>query len=105
MYSSPLDVQDDTPVVTSVVWSATNPFTPGTSLHFAMPGAGHADLAVYDVSGRLVRCLLDGALSAGPHETSWDGRDDGGRDVASGVYFARLQTDALSASTKMVLVR
>jgi len=105
MYSSPLGVQDEPAVVTSVVWSAPNPFTPGTSLHFVMPEAGHARLAVYDVSGRLVRRLLEGAMSAGPHETSWDGTDDGGREVASGVYFARLETEALSASTKMVLVR
>ncbi len=105
MYSSPLGVQDDDPVVTSVVWSAPNPFTPGTSLHFVMPDAGRADLAVYDVSGRLVRRLVGGTLPAGSHEISWDGADDGGRDVASGVYFARFDTGALSASTKMVLVR
>ncbi len=105
MYSSPLGVQDGPTAVTSVVWSAPNPFRPGTSLHFVMPDDGRADLAVYDVSGRLVRRLLDRALPSGPHQVSWDGTDETGRDVASGVYFARFETDTLSASTKMVLVR
>ena len=105
MYSAPLGVQGEPAPVTSVVWSAPNPFTPGTSLHFVMPEAGDADLTIYDVSGRVVRRLVSGALPAGPRDVSWDGTDDEGREVASGVYFARFAAGAVTASTKMVLVR
>ena len=64
-----------------------------------------ASLRVYDVSGRLVRTLVDGALAAGDHEVLWRGRDDGGREVASGVYLYRLEADGVSESRPMVLVR
>ncbi len=105
MYTEPVGVQDDPVAVTSIVWSAPNPFTPGTSLHFTMQEAGRVRLAVYDVSGRVVRRLLEGDVAAGRHETSWDGTDGEGRAVAGGVYFARLEAGTASASTKMVLVR
>ncbi len=63
-----------------------------------------ARLVLYDTSGRLVRTLWDGALSAGTHPLSWDGRDGAGREVASGVYFVRLASPAGSRAQQMVVV-
>ena len=60
---------------------------------------------IYDVAGRRVARVLDETSPAGHHVASWDGRDDGGRPVASGIYFCRLSVDAWSASRKMVLVK
>ncbi|MCD4689922.1 S8 family serine peptidase, partial [bacterium] len=105
MYSEPLGVGDEPVAATSVVWSAPNPFSPGTSLHYVVPARGHVRLTVFDVAGRVVRHVVDGVIDAGPHDASWDGRDENGRPVASGVYFARFDADEVSASAKLVLVR
>jgi len=67
-----------------------NPFNPETQITFTVPEAGLVDLAIYDLRGQLVRTLLHGRCAAGPQELSWDGRDDGGANLASGMYFARL---------------
>ena len=72
---------------------------------YSMPAAGHAELAVYDISGRRVATLVDSETPAGTHEVSWDGAGSAGEQVASGVYFARLVTAADSASEKLLLVR
>jgi hypothetical protein len=69
------------------------------------PGDRHVALAVYDVSGRLVRRLVDGMRPAGEHAVGWDGLDDRGIAVASGVYYYRLSVDGASAAKKVVLVR
>jgi len=82
-----------------------NPFNPRTTLSFANPRAGHVRLAVYDVSGRLVRVLADGELAADRHEFGWDGRDARGTNVASGVYFARVTGEAFEDVRKLVLLQ
>lgn len=67
-----------------------NPFNPRTTLRYVLPAPGPARLEIVDLRGRHVRTVLDAWLDAGPHETPWDGRDDAGRAVASGLYFSRL---------------
>ena len=62
-------------------------------------------LRIYDVGGRLVRTLFDGQQAAGQKMVTWDGRDERGRSVASGVYFYRLQAPSYKKTLKMVLVR
>ncbi len=85
--------------------SYPNPFNPSTALSFVIPYGQHVDLSIYDSSGRLIRALLDQALEPGPHVAYWDGKDDRGVGVASGVYFARLEVGAAVARHKLVLVR
>lgn len=82
-----------------------NPFNPLTWLRFTLPRRSRATLAVYAASGRLVRTLVDQEMPPGVHLAKWDGRDESGREVASGVYFARLEADGRSAGQKMVLLR
>lgn len=82
-----------------------NPFNPSVRIRFDLPRAAGASLVVYDVSGRLVRVLVDGALEAGPHETEWDGRNDRGESLAAGVYFCRLMAGQVRDSRKMILLR
>jgi flagellar hook assembly protein FlgD len=60
---------------------------------------------VYDVAGRRIATVLDATSPAGDHVASWDGVDDSGRPVASGVYFCRLSVDAWTAARKMVLLK
>ena len=66
---------------------------------------GPVTLRIYDGRGRLVRTLVDGHLAAGRHEELWDGRDDGGRGAASGVYHYVLKTGQGQLQRKMTLVR
>ena len=62
-------------------------------------------LAIYDANGRLVRTLVNEVEGYGAHEVTWDGRDDNGATVGSGVYFYRLQAGKLTESKKMVLLK
>lgn len=82
-----------------------NPFNPETSVRFDLPQAGPVRVRVYDVAGRLVRDLLRQTLPAGAHVLAWDGRDDAGRPVASGLYHCRLEAAGAVRSRKMLLLR
>jgi uncharacterized repeat protein (TIGR01451 family) len=73
---------------------APNPFRDATSFRFSLPAPASTQLSVFDVTGRRVRTLLDRPLEAGQFDARWDGRDEGGRAVAPGVYFVRLQSGA-----------
>jgi hypothetical protein len=75
------------------------------ALRFTLPVAGRARLAVYDVTGRCVRILLAGSLAAGEHQARWEARDDGGRPIATGLYFVRLETAGGARSRRVVVAR
>jgi flagellar hook assembly protein FlgD len=77
-----------------------NPFNPSTSIPITLDEARHADLRIFDVSGRLVRRLLEARLAAGHHPVTWDGRASDGRALASGVYFAQLRLDGIVVGTR-----
>jgi len=81
-----------------------NPFTRETTLSLAVGTDSRVTLAIYDVSGRVVRRLVDGAVPEGAHPVSWDGSDDAGRRVPSGVYFARASSGESDATLKIVLL-
>jgi hypothetical protein len=81
-----------------------NPFRSGTTIRFSLPRAEHAMLRVFNVEGRVVRTLVDGAMGAGQHATVWDGRDSRGQRLASGVYFYRLETPGGSITRKTVVL-
>lgn len=82
-----------------------NPFNPRTTLRFSLAAAGPAELVIYDVSGRKVRTVVDQALEAGEHTAVWDGTDDQGRRVASGVYWSQLRTAGYESLRKMTVLR
>jgi hypothetical protein len=83
-----------------------NPFNATTSLSVAMPATGWAKLRLFDLRGRRVRTLVDELVPAGRTDYVWDGRDDLGRVLSSGVYFARLVTSGGSTQVqKLMLVK
>ncbi len=87
---------------------APNPSLGATELSFSLSANAASSpvrLAVVDVSGRLVRTLVDGRIEAGRHQLSWDGTDAAGRPVPSGIYFARFESAEGSRSHKVVLTR
>lgn len=94
------------PVASEVVLDCfPNPFNPSTILRFDLERGSDVCLEVFDVSGRRVRTLCSGELTAGTYRVRWDGNDARGRGLAAGIYLARVQTDRGANSRKLVLVR
>jgi hypothetical protein len=85
--------------------SYPNPFNPTTFLSFVTETREHVELRIYDSGGRLARTLVDRAMGPGTHEVRWDGRNDRGTGLASGVYFARLDVGDDVVTRKLVLVK
>ena len=84
-----------------------NPFNPATQIRYQLPADGLVKLTIYNSSGQKVRTLANGLQSSGLYIARWDGRDDGGRTVASGNYIYRLQMPEsdVSQTRTMSLVR
>jgi hypothetical protein len=83
-----------------------NPVGPtGTRLSFRLPAPERAQLWVVDVQGRVVRRFTQTAARAGDGEFWWDGRDESGRALPSGVYLARLRANTSTASTRLILLQ
>ena len=82
-----------------------NPFNAGTQIEFTLPEAGHSSLKIYNINGQQVCALLNDNIEAGRHQVSWDGRDDRGVRVASGVYFCRLEYGGATKARKLLLVK
>lgn len=82
-----------------------NPFNAGTLITFALPQAERVSLAIYDVTGRLVKTLVAGDYDAGKHEIFWDGRAEDGAIVASGLYLYRLSAGSFVAQRKLTLMK
>ncbi|HSG28035.1 MAG TPA: FlgD immunoglobulin-like domain containing protein, partial [Candidatus Krumholzibacterium sp.] len=82
-----------------------NPFNPSTTIRFDLPRKGHVDLKIYNVAGQLVRVLTDQDWDAGHHSIDWNGRNQAGSRVASGVYFYKIEADSFESTKKMVLLR
>jgi hypothetical protein len=87
--------------VAGLSFARPNPFVSSTDLRFTIDRPGRVELSLFDVSGRLVRTLVDGELDAGEHVAIWDGRDDRGRPMPAGTYFSRLNGAGASGSRKI----
>ncbi len=85
--------------------NSPNPFNPETSIDFAIPHSGHVHLDIFNTLGQKVKTLVDEPLNAGFKRVQWDGRDNSGHEVASGVYFYRMSVDNFTASKKMLLLK
>jgi hypothetical protein len=94
-----------TPTPLHALVAAPNPFNPRTTVRFALARAGHVEVVIYNASGQRVRQLFDGALGAGAHAMVWDGGDDRGYKLASGVYFLRATSASSIAMQRLVLVK
>jgi hypothetical protein len=103
----PVSSVDHTPASRMALHGAApNPFNPRTTISFSLgTDALRASLRIYDVAGRLVRTLHQGALPAGEHTVIWQGKDESGHSVASGVYYYRLEAGNQAETRSMVLVR
>ncbi len=98
-------VGDNTPLAFRVSRATPNPFNPSTTIHFALAEAAPATVRIFDTRGRQVRQLLSESLAAGPHTKVWDGQDDQGHPLPSGVYLARVVAGAEHGVIKMILAK
>ncbi|MBN2356119.1 T9SS type A sorting domain-containing protein [candidate division KSB1 bacterium] len=107
VYFAPTGVETfaDLPETFMLGHNYPNPFNPSTTIPFVLERATPVKLDVYNLRGQLVRSIFDGRLQAGSYEMIWDGRDQNGLTVVSGLYLYRLQTDAQSQTGKMVLTK
>jgi hypothetical protein len=101
---------DDTPVYTTLILgqNAPNPFNPQTRITYTVPegtGGAPVSLRIYDVAGRLVRTLVDTVQRPGIHVLGWDGTNERGSRVSSGVYFYRLRCRGEAQTKKMILLK
>ncbi len=96
---------EDMPLAFSLSQNYPNPFNPVTTIDYSISGKTDVDLVIFDVSGRRVRTLVREKQLPGGYSVVWDGRNDGGRPVASGIYFYRLDAGRNSSVKKMVILR
>jgi hypothetical protein len=94
-----------TPMAYSLKQNYPNPFNPETNIEFALPKEDQVSLVVFNLLGQQIRTLVDSKLPPGVHSVHWDGRNDQGAEVPSGVYFYRMYTPGFSQTNKMTMLR
>jgi hypothetical protein len=85
--------------------SFPNPFNPTTTVEYVLPASGHVTMRVYDTNGALVRAIVNETQSQGAHRVIWNGRNDAGVRVASGVYLLRIQSAGHAVTRKITLLK
>lgn len=103
--SYPEPASPDIPIVNGINSIFPNPFNPSTNIRFALGEDQMAVLTIYNKRGQLIRRLFEGSLSKGTYNMVWDGRDQNGREVASGMYLLRLNSGKDSYSAKLMLMK
>jgi len=90
---------------TALEQAAPNPFSGRTVLRYSLAQSGPVSLAIYGITGQKVRTLVSENASAGTHEVAWDGRDDFGKAVGAGVYFARFAAEKVHSTERITVLR
>jgi len=97
--------QAGVPSVFSLSQNYPNPFNPSTVVNYSLERKCHVSISVFNILGQKVKTLVNEELDAGPYQAIWDGNDEGGAHVASGIYFYKMVTDSFVETRKMVLMR
>jgi hypothetical protein len=100
-----IDIADSHPPEDPSLQNYPNPFNPHTTISYQVSLSGDVSLTIYNVLGERIRVFSFADQSAGQHRLIWDGRNDAGRLVASGLYFCRLDVGGVTKTRKMVLLR
>ena len=82
-----------------------NPFNPSTTISFALPSASDVNITIFNASAQKIRTLVDRYCSAGQHQVVWDGRNEAGEKVASGLYLYQLKSNSYNKVMKMILAK
>jgi subtilisin-like proprotein convertase family protein len=105
VYGGGATAAGDAPSVLSLAQNYPNPFNPSTQIAYTVPRAGQVELRIFDLAGRQVRTLVSGELAASAYVVEWNGRDDTGRQAASGTYYYRLRSEGQELTRKMTLLK
>ncbi|MCI0404499.1 MAG: M6 family metalloprotease domain-containing protein [candidate division Zixibacteria bacterium] len=104
----PTDVEDELfnrPKNFQLAQNYPNPFNPATVIAYTLEKSGPVELEIFNLLGEKIKTLASGRQGAGLHQKAWDGTDEGGRAVSSGLYLYRLRLEKLAETKKMMLVR
>ncbi len=82
-----------------------NPFNPNTTIQFQLPATSHMSLKIYNLDGQLIKTLISEQMTAGNHNVNWDGTNDLGIKVGSGLYFYRIQAGRFTTARRMILIK
>ncbi|MBT4332261.1 MAG: T9SS type A sorting domain-containing protein, partial [Candidatus Cloacimonetes bacterium] len=93
------------PTVTALTGNYPNPFNPTTTISFSLAEASHVSINVYNMRGQLVKTLVNTELENAYHEIVWNGKDNSGKNTASGVYFYKMKASNYTATKKMILMK
>jgi hypothetical protein len=100
-----LETASAVPTVFSLSQNYPNPFNPRTTITYALPKASDVSLVIYDINGRVVQKLIDTKVKEGLHKVVWDGKNNAGVKVASGIYFYRLTAGDFVDAKRMLLIK
>jgi len=93
------------PTVFSLEQNYPNPFNPETTIRFSLPKAAQVKLEIYNILGQRVRVLVNGQLASGYHTATWNGEDDSGRLLSSGVYLYRIETNEFTKTQRLLFLK
>ena len=99
------EILENIPSIFSLSQNYPNPFNPVTKLDYNLPLRSRINISIYNVLGQEIKTLVNGVKEYGYHSTTWNGQDNVGRDMASGVYFARISSQDFTKTRKMLLVK
>jgi len=103
----PTNINDATIALltTELLVNFPNPFNPETTIRFALANGSSVEIIIYNVRGQLVRTLVNGYMNSGVHNIVWNGRDDNGNPVGSGVYFYHMRAGDYQSVRRMMLMK
>jgi len=104
-WSTPYGDEGTVPMVTSLQGNYPNPFNPKTTINFSLKEAGNVTLEIYNLKGQKVKTLLNDNMEAANHSVIWNGDDNKGNKVSSGIYMYRMKTKDYSKTQKMILMK
>ncbi len=95
----------ETPLIYNLEQNFPNPFNPATRIDYSIAERSHVYIAAYDVAGRRVSIIVDAEQEPARYSVTWNGTDDGGRTLSSGIYFIRYTAGGYTFTRKAVLLR
>ena len=104
-YGKVVMVEAEEPSGFALLKNYPNPFNPATTIEFTVPEAGFTEIVIYNMSGQKIRELVSADMTPGVHSVVWDGCDENGTPVSSGVYISHLKTGDNVFSNRMMLVK
>jgi len=93
------------PLITKLNQNYPNPFNPTTTINYSLKEKSRVSINIYNIKGQKVKQLVSDQLSAGQHSVVWNGKDESGKSVSSGIYFYKLKAGNFEKTKKMILMK